>query len=72
MKNITFSADEDAIDRARERAKREQKTLNVAFREWLERYGGAANTGEDFDQLMRSLSHVKFSRKPTRDEMNSR
>ena len=72
MKNITFSADDDAIERARERAKRERKTLNVAFREWLERYGGSSNAGEDFDQLMRSLSHVKFSRKFSRDEMNSR
>jgi hypothetical protein len=72
MKNITFSADESAIERARDRARRERKTLNVAFREWLERYAGSSNAGAEFDQMMRTLSHVKFSRKFTRDEMNSR
>jgi hypothetical protein len=35
VRNVTFSADEDLIERAREVAKAEHKTLNVAFREWL-------------------------------------
>jgi hypothetical protein len=38
VKNITFSADEEVIERAREVAKAEHKTLNVAFREWLAGY----------------------------------
>jgi len=38
MKNVTFGADEDLIEGAREVAKAEQKTLNVAFREWLAAY----------------------------------
>jgi hypothetical protein len=38
VKNITFSADEDLIERAREVAKAEHKTLNLAFREWLAGY----------------------------------
>jgi hypothetical protein len=71
MKNITFSADEGAIERARARARRERKTLNIAFRDWLERYGGSTG-GEEFDQLMRSLANVKFPRKLSRDEMNTR
>jgi hypothetical protein len=72
MKNVTFSADSELLEKAREKARREHKTLNTAFREWLERYAGARDAGERFDQLMRSLSHVKFSRKFTRDEMNER
>jgi hypothetical protein len=72
MKNITLSADEELIEKARERAKRERKTLNAAFREWLERYAGTTRPAEEFDQLMRSLAHVKFPRTFSRDEMNSR
>lgn len=38
MKNITFSADESLIEAARERAKRENTTLNAQFRLWLIEY----------------------------------
>ena len=72
VKNVTFSADEKLIERARARAQRERRTLNTAFREWLERYADTSHAGADFDRLMRSLSHVKFERKFTREEMNSR
>jgi hypothetical protein len=72
MKNVTFSADESLIQKARARAQREHRTLNTAFREWLERYAGEANAGVEFDHLMRRLSQVRFGRKFTRDEMNAR
>jgi len=38
MKNITFSPDENKIALAREVARSENRTLNHAFREWLEHY----------------------------------
>ena len=60
MKNVTFSADEQLIERAREKAKRDHKTLNTAFREWLERYAGSADRARDFDQVMDRLSGVRF------------
>jgi len=72
MKNVTFSADEKLIERARTRALHEHRTLNTAFREWLARYAGTGNGGADFDHVMRSLSQVKFTRKFTREEMNAR
>lgn len=72
MKNVTFSADEKLIEKARTRALGEHRTLNTAFREWLERYAGTSKGGAEFDLLMRSLAHVKFTRKFTRDEMNAR
>ena len=72
MKNVTFSANEDLIEKARARALSERRTLNTAFRDWLERYAGAAKSQADFDHLMRTLSHVKFARKFTRDDMNAR
>ena len=41
MKNITFSADENKIELAREVARSEHKTLNDAFRDWLDWYAPA-------------------------------
>jgi hypothetical protein len=35
MKNITLSADEHLIERARLLARSQHKTLNAMFREWL-------------------------------------
>jgi hypothetical protein len=75
MRKITLSADQELIERARERAKRENKTLSAAFREWLEQYAdrrGPIMTPKEFDELMRSLSHIKFDRPFTRDEMDGR
>ncbi len=36
MKNITLSADENVIEQARAVARSQKKTLNQAFRDWLE------------------------------------
>lgn len=72
MKNITLSADPDLIDKARQIAKSEHKTLNAAFREWLENYTARRGDVEAFDALMNRLRHVKAGRRFTRDEMNER
>ena len=72
MKNITFSADEEKIERARERAAEEETTLNEKFREWLDSYALRRPTGEEFDEIMEQLSYVRTGRKFTREEMNER
>jgi hypothetical protein len=72
MKNITFSADESLIERARLRALHEKKTLNVAFREWLARYAGVATSPTEYRLLLRRLGHVRAGRKFSREEMNAR
>jgi hypothetical protein len=38
MKTITFSADEELIEAARERARVEHTTLDELFRHWLSEY----------------------------------
>jgi len=40
MRNITMSADDQLIDRARKKAARENTTLNERLRRWLEQYVG--------------------------------
>jgi hypothetical protein len=72
VKNITFSADESLIEQARGVAKSEHKTLNAAFREWLEQYSARSGRAAAYDALMRRLSDVQPGRHFTRDEMNER
>ncbi len=72
MCDITFAADERLIDRARDRARRENRSLEEAFRDWLGSYAGESAERMPFEEVMRRLSHVKFERTFTRDEMNQR
>lgn len=72
MKNITLSAEESLIEQARFVAKAEHKTLNAAFREWLQQYAATAGNGAAFDDLMNRLRGVRPGRRFTREEMNER
>lgn len=72
MRNITFSADDTKIELAREVARSENKTLNDAFRDWLDWYGSRTVTAARIDALFKKLDHVNAGRKFTRDEMNER
>jgi hypothetical protein len=72
MKNVTLSADENLIEQARLVARSQHKTLNAAFREWLEQYAAQAGSGAAVDALMRRLRHIRSTGPYTRDEMNER
>jgi len=72
MKKITLSAEESLIEQARLVARSQHKTLNTAFREWLEQYAAQAGGGAAVDALMRRLRHIRSSGPYTRDEMNAR
>jgi len=72
MRNITFSADEDLIEKARAVARSRRTTLNVAFREWLKRFTTETGSASEYRALMRRLRHVDAGRRFTRDEMNER
>ena len=73
MKNITFSADAEVIELARQEARSRKTTLNAMFREWVEdlaardeRRSKASRAFEDLD------SHITHIPKFTREEMNER
>lgn len=72
MKNVTLSAHERLIEQARLVARSQHKTLNVAFREWLEQYARQAGAGAAVDALMSRLKHVRSAGPYTREEMNER
>ena len=72
VKNVTLTADEELIERARHVARSQHKTLNVAFREWLREYVAQDSASGDYDALMAKLSYAHSSGPYTRDEMNER
>jgi hypothetical protein len=72
MKNVTLSADENLIEKARQIARSQRKTLNSAFREWLEQFTASDGNLANYDALMKSLGHVKAGRHFSRDELNER
>ena len=72
MKNVTLSADEHLIEKARETARAQHTTLNAAFREWLMQFTSHTGGGDRFRELMKDLSNVNAGRKFSRDEMNER
>lgn len=72
LKNITFSAEKNLIEEAREKARAEKTTLNVAFRRWLKQYVGKKNVANEIDMVMESVNYAKSGKKYTRDELNER
>lgn len=72
MKNITLSADEDLIERARLIARGQRRTLNDAFRQWLSQFAQSAGDTQNFDALMQRLRGVDAGRRFSREELNER
>ena len=72
VRNITLSADEELIDRARLRATQEKTTLNAVFRQWLARYAGSETSSQEYRELMKRLRHVQPGRHFSRQELNER
>lgn len=70
MGEITFSADDAIIERARGVARSEGRTLQAAFYDWLISYAYRNVTRDEIEALLQSLKHVRAGRKFTRDEMN--
>lgn len=75
MKNITLSAKEEAIERAREVASQKHRTLNDLFREWLDNLGtqlSSDDTATRLGKLWEQTSYTRVGKKLTRNEMNER
>ena len=72
IKNITLSAEEKLIKKARFRAQKENRSLNEIFREWLTRYVSQNNNDKNYYEIMNELSYIKPGKKFSRDELNER
>lgn len=72
LKNITLSADKQLIQLAREKAAKENSTLNAEFRAWLERYVSTDRKLISYDDLMDQIAYAQPGKKFSRDEINER
>ena len=76
MKNITLSAQEDTIEKARKIAAEKHSTLNAMFREWLENISSEqaseASVEAKLNELWKRTSYLRVGKKLSRDEMNER
>jgi hypothetical protein len=72
VKNVTLSADDRSLQRARELARRRSTTLNQMFRDWLAELTADRGRKDRFDALMKRLAHARSGGPFTRDEMNAR
>ena len=72
LKNITLSADEQLIRKAREKSQREHSTLNDNFRKWLKQYITSDLANFNYDDFMNSLNYVNPGKTFNRDELNER
>ena len=72
LKNITLSAEESLINKARTLAATNETTLNALFRKWLERLTGQSTSDREFHELMGRFSYVKSGGSFSREQMNER
>lgn len=72
LKNITLSAEETLIEKARQRAKADRTTLNAEFRNWLAQYAQRPQNASDFRALMENLNYAQPGKLFTREELNER
>ena len=72
LRNITLSAEDLLIERARQRAEAQHTTLNAEFRRWLAQYTEYSQTAADLTALMEQLSYAQAGKSFTRDELNER
>ncbi len=72
LKNITLSAEEALIERARQRAEAEHTTLNAEFRRWLAQYAERPQNAADFQALMARFNYAQPGKTFSREELNER
>ena len=72
MKNVTLSAEDRLLERARELARRRSTTLNQMFRDWLGELTAERTRKDRYEELMRRLAHARSGGRFDRDEMNAR
>ena len=72
LKNISLSAEEILIEKARQRARQQNSTLNAEFRRWLKVYTRDCSITENFQLMLEQLNYVQAGRHFSREERNAR
>jgi len=72
MKNVTLSAEEDLIRKARGIKQQRATSLNELFRAWLRDLTRESSRTKSYDRLMERLEARQSGRVFSREEMNER
>ena len=72
VKNVTLSAEDRLLERARALARERSTTLNRMFREWLTDLTADRSRRGRYQELMRRLDGARSGGPFTRDELNAR
>ncbi len=72
LTKITFRISPVLLHKARKKAMGERKTLDVLFRDWVEKYVGGTRPSSDYREVMGRLRHVASGGKFSREELNKR
>ncbi len=73
LRNLTFSADPEVIERARRKAESRKTTLNSEFRIWLAKYSDETTpTRADIEKLLDRMPYFEAGPRPSREELNER
>ncbi|MDF1712195.1 MAG: hypothetical protein P1U90_08150 [Akkermansiaceae bacterium] len=69
-RNITLSAEAEAIDLARREAQSQKTTLNALFREWLEGLAGRTERRAKVAELFKQMDDYDSGGPFSREDMN--
>lgn len=72
IRNVTFSVDEKIIRLAREKAMKNNVSLNEVFRQWISQYARETSLGTELDDFLEKAHYKKSADKLTREELNER
>jgi uncharacterized membrane protein YebE (DUF533 family) len=72
LQNITLSAEQKLIERARKKAAAKHSTLNSEFRRWLEQYADSPQTVDDLVAFMEQFAYTVPGGTFSRDDLNER
>jgi len=72
LKNITLSADEDLIEKARKKAADNNTTLNEMFRHWLTVYAKGRIFAGELEAFIQKTGYANSGGSFSRDELNER
>lgn len=72
MKNVTFRISEESLNKAREKAAKEKRSLNKLINQWIKNYSATKDETFDVRRYMKRIKGEKIGRTFTREEMNER
>jgi len=70
--NITFTADEKLIARARRNAVKKGRSLQSEVREWLAQYANQPSPAKELDDLLLRLRRIRENAQQASEEMHKR